>query len=77
LQDNFTLRYFAETKLNMELKEIDLALILRAKKDRGLRAKICYDLNKHDSTVYRWLNGDFANLPPAAYELIKKWFKNK
>ena len=77
MQDSFVMRYFAETKLNMELKEIDLALILRAKKDRGLRAKICYDLNKHDSTVYRWLNGDFANLPPAAYELIKKWFKNK
>ena len=69
--------YFAETILNMELKEIDEALILKAKKDRGLRAKICYELNKHDSTIYRWLNGDYANLPPAAYELIKKWFKNK
>lgn len=61
----------------METNEVDATLLERAKKDRGLRAKICYKLNKHESTVYRWLNGDIKNLPPAAYEQIVKWFKNK
>lgn len=61
----------------MDIKEIDLTLIERADKDKILIGSIAHDFAKSVYTVKRWLNGDFENLPPAAYDKIVKWFKNK
>lgn len=61
----------------MKVEEIDLELMEQASEDKLLVGKIANDFAKSYFTVYRWLKGDFENLPPLAYEMIKKHFKNK
>ena len=61
----------------MKEEEVDKELLKLAKKDRKLISKLSYDFNKKVSMVMRWIGGDIATMPPAFYESIKTWFKNK
>lgn len=61
----------------MKIEEIDETLMKKAASDKMLVGKIANDFSKSYFTVYRWIRGDYGNLPPAAYEAIKKWFNSK
>jgi len=61
----------------MDIKDVNLELIERADKDKVLIGTLANDFAKSVYTIKRWLGGDIENLPPAAYEKIVKWFKNK
>lgn len=62
----------------MELTDIiDKELLERAAADKVLISQIAVDFAKSYFTVYRWLNWDYKNLPPAAYKSIEKYFKHK
>lgn len=66
--------YFA---VSINKQNMDLELLERANKDKVLIGILANDFAKSHYTIKRWLNTDNDNLPPAAYEKIVKWFKNK
>lgn len=61
----------------MTIKEIDYKLLEKAKKDKVLIHSLSVQFGKHHYDVFKWLDNDYENLPPEAYEKIKKHFKSK